>query len=212
MWRAAPAAGMIGARRESPSRGAGEGIMRNGTRGLVALAALGLAAAPAGATSLRTRSYDIRGAALNDVMAAMGASGPIGSAGRTEMATRLSYGLVRSPAGYVLDRVELTDSIVQTLPRWVDKAKAAPCLQAQWDGALAALRRHEDGHKRKFMEYRPAVLAALKAMEPQQSPEDVKRRVAEITGRVMGEIDAWQKAYDVRTRHGVAEGVVLRAC
>ena len=186
--------------------------MRIGTSGLVALAALAMAAAPAAATTFHTRSYDIRGAGLADVMAAMGASGPIGSAGRTEMTTRLSYGYVQGPSGYVLTRIELADSIVQTLPRWLDKAKAAPCLQAQWDGALAALRRHEDGHKRKFMEYRPAVLAALKAMEPQPSAEDLKRRVAEITGRVMGEIDAWHRAYDERTRHGVAEGVVLRAC
>ena len=74
------------------------------------------------------------------------------------------------------------------------------------------MRRHEDGHKRKFMEYRPKLLAALKAMAPQPDAADLKRRVEEINRRVMGEIDAWQSDYDRRTRHGVLEGVVLRAC
>lgn len=185
-------------------------FQRLSAKGLIVLAAL--AAAPAAAASLVTRSYDIHGARYEDLISAMGRSGPIGSAGRTELAASLRFSFARGPAGYVLTHIEVSDRITQTLPRWLGKAKAAPCLRAQWDATLAALRRHEDTHKRKYLDYRPTLLAALKALPPQPDGAALSAQVKAINARVLGEIEDWQSGYDARTNFGVAEGVVLRAC
>ncbi len=99
-------------------------------------------------------------------------------------------------------------SVTVTLPDWRDRGKASPELQAAWDGYFRALVAHERQHieivYREFPEIE-RVLRSLAATERRATAQQ-----AHLVGEtLLRKIRALDAELDVRTNHGVNEGVCL---
>ncbi|HUF56936.1 MAG TPA: DUF922 domain-containing protein [Thermohalobaculum sp.] len=163
--------------------------------------------------ALERRYYDVRGTTAGELAAGITARSPLGVTALTELApTRIILRPRRVSGGYVVGDLRFDDVIIQTLPRWVDRDRARPCLQREWDRAMAALIRHEDTHRRRYEEYVARLRQEALALPPQPSAGALFSAVARLNKRLEEETVAWQQDYDRRTQHGRAEGVFIRGC
>jgi predicted secreted Zn-dependent protease len=84
-------------------------------------------------------------------------------------------------------------TIIYTMPRWVDRAKASAGLQRRWDHMVDRLLKHERGHGKI------AISTAKQHLNAKcKNKEEIKER-----RRVR------DKTYDFITRHGALTGVFL---
>jgi predicted secreted Zn-dependent protease len=121
----------------------------------VAAVALLALAAPVGAEpklTEKTNFYDLTGTTVEAVRADVRSKGPTGQGGRRFVGLTHTY--VRYRFWYDGDeevcrvtRVLTEVDVTFTMPRWVDRDRAPPELQAKWDRFIAALWVHERGHR-----------------------------------------------------------------
>lgn len=169
-------------------------------------------AAEAGARVER-RYYDVRASTAADLASAITSRSPLGVTAMTELARMEVRPHARRVAGgYVVDSLAFDPVIVQTFPRWVDRDRARPCLQRDWDRAMAALIRHEETHRRRYEQYLARLRQEAMALPPQPSPAALQRALSALVARLQAETNAWQQDYDRRTHYGRLEGVVIRDC
>lgn len=185
-------------------------------RRLIVLAAVALtlfSVAAEAATRFEQRYYDVRASNGLDLYAAITSRSPLGVTALTEIVpTNARWQAKRVRGGYVIDRLDLDDRIVQTLPRWVNRNRAPTCLQRQWDGAMAALRRHEDVHRDRYAEYSRRFRNEALRIPPQPTPQALQQALMGLNRRLEAETVAWQRDYDRRTQYGRLEGVLIRPC
>ena len=95
-----------------------------------------------------------------------------------------------------------------TLPRWKPPATASAELQKSWQAYLKAVRLHEAGHRTIAERNAREVMAALTPLRGMNCDllSDEASRTAE---RIVADGRARNRAYDVETKHGQAQGVVL---
>lgn len=157
------------------------------------------------------RWYTVTGTTPGAMLRSIHENGPIGDGrrvwGRHDWRLRWTYRY--TPAGgacRIRDvRVELRSTT--TMPRWVDRERADSALIRDWDVAMAALRRHENGHR--DISYR-AAREVKRAVERVSAPscgligaranargQDVLRRYEELN-----------RKYDEETEHGGKQGLV----
>lgn len=183
---------------------------------LVLLAGLFAAMLPtlAGADApVQRRYYDVHATDAAGLMAGITVRSPLGVTALTELApTQIHWQARRVGEGYVVDSVRFDAVIVQTLPRWVNRDRGRACLQRQWDQAMAALQRHEDVHRREYLEYAGRLRREALRLPPQPSPAALEQALTSLNRRLEAETVAWQRDYDRRTQHGRREGVVIRPC
>jgi predicted secreted Zn-dependent protease len=104
-----------------------------------------------------------------------------------------------------LDHVGVMIRVVTTLPQWLPTSDAAAIVADQWDRFLAAIERHEHGHR---------TIALHTAATIERALEDVHGRtcdglpdVANLTARAAWDLgNHRQLAYDTATAHGVSQG------
>jgi predicted secreted Zn-dependent protease len=101
-------------------------------------------------------------------------------------------------------------SITITLPRWIAPTNAAQSVMETWGSYQLALGRHEDGHA----QFALAAAAELskRALEAGETADCESMKV-KLTAMAHEILEAYRKReveYDERTRHGAAQGAVLR--
>jgi predicted secreted Zn-dependent protease len=131
------------------------------------------------------------------------------SIGRTTQRLETRYTLETGPEGCRLRDLSLQLHITIHLPRWRPKGRRPEELGRRWDAMLAALTRHEEGHRDN------AIWAALGLHRRLSSlglaPDCLALERIAQRERFKMELRYTQRdqAYDRRTNHGVRQGSVL---
>lgn len=200
-------------------------------RALLAAAALGLACssgppptpaappAPAAAPepvrptiTVREQYYDIDGSstgALRDQIRRLGPKdGGQSRDALTVWNLEWKYRETPSGDGCAIRDIQVTLDVAITLPRWAAPRGAAPEVVAAWRKYLEHVRLHEAGHRtiaERNARDLTAALAALRAPTCREAGDSASRMAEQIVadGR------ARNRAYDVDTKHGQTQGVVL---
>src|SRR5579884_435549 len=170
--------------------------MRRAATLVAALAAWGCGAGPppraaplAVTVAARERYYDIAGATAAALRDQIRRFGP-------------------ADDGCALREVRVTLTLTVTLPRWTPPAAAPADLRAAWRTYLERVRVHEAGHGAIAEAAARELLAALAAVHGPTC--DAARAEATRTAeRIVAAGRARNRAYDVETRHGQTQGVVL---
>lgn len=129
--------------------------MRRPLIGALVTGALALLPEPAAAEPKVTEKanfYDLAGTTAEAVRTDVRTKGPLGQGNRRFVG--LTYTYVRYRFLYDGDEevcrvtnVTTEVDVTFTMPKWVDRDKAPPELQAKWDRFIAALWVHERGHR-----------------------------------------------------------------
>jgi predicted secreted Zn-dependent protease len=154
----------------------------------------------------QARYYDVHGRTARAIITDLNARAPRGPDG-----SHVGYTDWRLESGWreetterscrVIDPV-IRFSAVVTLPRLVDETSLSPMNQANWRSFAEAVETHEAGHVRIALDHIADVEAAILAS-----------RCGGTAARVQIAIDrvkALQVEYDRVTRHGQAQGGVLK--
>lgn len=172
-------------------------------------------AAPASRIAIagREQYYDIDGSsagALRDQIRRLGPKDESGSArdALTVWDLESAYHLVGDTTGCALSDVQVTLNVTVTLPRWKPPPTAPARLSDSWRTYLEHVKLHEAGHRSIAQRYARQLFTALSGLRAATCAELdglVSRRAEEI----LAEGRARNRAYDVETKHGQTQGVVL---
>jgi predicted secreted Zn-dependent protease len=157
--------------------------------------------------------YDIDGSSAGALRDQINRLGPKDESGKSRDAVTVwsiewGYAAASRPEGCVLHDVKVTLNVAVTLPRWKPPATASPGVVRSWQAYLKAVREHEAGHRAIAERNAREVMAAL---TPLRGPNcdvlsDQATRIAE---QIVADGRARNRAYDVETKHGQTQGVVL---
>jgi predicted secreted Zn-dependent protease len=94
--------------------------------------------------------------------------------------------------------------ISTTLPRWIAPTNPAPELLSRWKGYMAALEKHENGHRIIAHDAAKALRAELRNI---QGPCETFERAVKLRGdKILAQYKKRESDYDLKTEHGLAEG------
>ena len=125
--------------------------------------------------------------------------------GMTASQVDVRFRTVEAEGGCRLGAIEVDLDVTMTLPEWAPDGPTDYALRRDWARFTAALRRHEDGHRRRAEAGVRAVAAALAGVRTATCAEadaEGRRRVRETQDRTA----AGQQRYDDQTDHGRTEG------
>ncbi|HYK82213.1 MAG TPA: DUF922 domain-containing protein [Gemmatimonadales bacterium] len=158
------------------------------------------------------RYYDVTGSSVAELRDAIHRLGPR-EEGRSADALTLwdlewTYGERPSAGGCTLRDVRVRLTVTVTLPRWQPPADGSPGLVAAWHTFLDHIKIHEAGHRAIAEEYARRLVTALNALRA-ATCDAVWDAAAETASRVNAAGRAANRAYDVETKNGQTQGVVL---
>ncbi len=159
-----------------------------------------------------THFYEVEGADLLSLLASLGQRGPRdGSevwAARTAWVLRWSYQPV-SGSGCRVDAARVDLDLTYTYPRWNAPTSAMPALVAAWDGYLAQVALHEDGHREIAEGAASDLVRVLEALPSQATCVALAGTARMAAGDLLARHAQAQAAYDRDTEHGMTQGAVL---
>lgn len=158
------------------------------------------------------RLYQVHGRTSGALLAEMRGSGPM-SQGRRYFGTMtwtLRYRWSNTSPGLgtcSVHGIEVAIQTITTMPEWRDADSASTELRTQWDGFVAALRTHEEGHRRIALE---AAIAVKRRLEDLGIAEcSSYAREADLAfRRLLDTYNARDVEYDRTTGHGVTQGAI----
>jgi len=139
--------------------------------------------------------YDISGATLEDVVAAIEG---MDEAGRAEWWPSWEYDTDAS--GEITDARVTVDSAI-TLPTWVDESSASGPEQTEWRRFLQALSDHEDGHIERVRNFLDGTDERILHGDPSTATSNFDW--------IVSELQESSTMYDQETDHGRADGTVI---
>lgn len=161
----------------------------------------------AGFPNTRIEYYDVMGADIRSIQAALAEAGPIDPVDHERVhaltSWRISWRWPSGPDGRCnLSAATASFEANVLLPRLADDRPLAPDLQAAWMRYIGALRLHEAGHLRRAHDRLDDVARAVRSSSC---------ATANAAGeRILNEIRRDQAQYDAATQHGRTQGAVLR--
>jgi predicted secreted Zn-dependent protease len=160
------------------------------------------------------QDYDIDGSSVGALRDQINRLGPKDESGKSRDALTVwsiewAYTPASRPDGCVLRDVKVTLNVAVTLPRWKPPATASPEVVRSWQTYLKAVRLHEAGHRAIAERNARDVMAALLPLRGANCDHlsDQATRTAE---QIVADGRARNRAYDVDTKHGQTQGVVLQ--
>jgi len=176
-------------------------------------AAPAAAPAPRPAIAATEQYYDIDGSSAGALRDQINRLGPKDESGKprdalTVWSIEWGYAATSRPDGCVLRDVKVSLNVTVTLPRWKPPATASPEVVKAWQSYVKAVRVHEAGHRAIAERNAREVFAALTPLRGMNCDllSDEASRTAE---RIVADGRARNRAYDVETKHGQTQGVVL---
>jgi predicted secreted Zn-dependent protease len=104
----------------------------------------------------------------------------------------------------------ITDAeVVLTLPRWTNLDAADEVLRRRWERFIAALRAHEDGHRRLCVEAIAEVRRELLVLT-RPTCEELQAASGRTYTAIEARFSRMSSDYDVATRHGETQGASPR--
>ena len=161
----------------------------------------------------REQYYDIDGASAGALRDQIHRLGPKDESGTSQDALTVwdlewTYHDAPRAGGCALRDVRVTLNVTVTLPRWTPSETAEPTLRASWRSYVEHVKVHEAGHRaiaQGFARQLFTTLSGLSAATCDELHGVASRRAEEI----VAEGRARNRAYDVETKHGQTQGVVL---
>jgi len=157
--------------------------------------------------------YDIDGSSTGALRNQIDRLGPKDESGKSQDALTVwsiewAFGTAQRGDSCVLRDVKVTLNVAITLPRWKPPATASADVLKSWQTYLKAVRLHEAGHRTIAERNARDVTAALTPLRGANCDKllDEASRTAE---RIVADGRARNRAYDVETKHGQTQGVVL---
>ena len=90
------------------------------------------------------------------------------------------------------------------MPTWPAFRRQPDTVKADWNVMWKALKRHEEGHKRRFLKRFGKLIRDIESLR------DAKGGDIDILGtKALNEIEEKQRKYDEKTDHGRSKGVTL---
>ncbi|HKW40786.1 MAG TPA: DUF922 domain-containing protein [Gemmatimonadales bacterium] len=173
----------------------------------------GAPSAPRPLIAAHEQYYDIDGSSAGALRDQIHRLGPKDESGQSRDAMTVwslewTFGTAQRSDSCALRDVKVTLDVTTTLPRWKPPATVTQRLIDSWRTYLEHVKQHETGHRviaeRNARELMSA-LGAMRGSSCQKLSDDASRRAEEIVadGR------SRNRAYDVETKHGQTQGVVL---
>jgi len=157
--------------------------------------------------------YDIDGSSAGALRDQINRLGPKDESGKSRDALTVwslewSYAATSRPDGCVLRDVKVTLNVAVTLPRWKPPATATPEVVKSWQAYLRAVRLHEAGHRAIAERNAREVMAALTPLRGANC-DLLSSDATRTAEQIVADGRARNRAYDVETKHGQTQGVVL---
>ena len=150
---------------------------------------------------------DLR-AELDAALARRGIDG--GMAGRTEQELTTRYELAPLPSGGCrLAGLEVTLHVTITLPRWEPDGEPVRGLRDRWNAMVAALTLHEEGHRDIAVDTARRLYSDLRALDTGRDCQALNRDAQRALFSARLRHGVRDRAYEHRTRHGIAQGARL---
>jgi predicted secreted Zn-dependent protease len=181
-----------------------------------AAAAPGAAAGPSGprpAVTVREQYYDIDGASAGALRDQIHRLGPKDESGQSRDALTVwnlewAYGTAQRGDSCALRDIKVTLDVAVTLPRWKPPAAATSRLLDSWRSYLDHVKLHETGHRVIAERNARELMTALGAMRG-TSCEKLASDASRAAEGIVADGRSRNRAYDVETKHGQTQGVVL---
>ncbi len=159
------------------------------------------------------RYYDVTGTSVSELRDAIRRLGPQEQGQAADALTvwdlEWTYAERRSADGCTLRDVHVSLGVTMTLPRWAPPADAPARLIAAWRDYLDHVKIHEAGHRAIAEQYAHRLLSALSELRA-GSCDAVWDAASRTAARINAEGQARNRAYDVETKNGQTQGVVLQ--
>lgn len=174
----------------------------------------GAIARPAGLSiTTHERYYDVSGTSVSELRDAIRRLGPQEQGQPADALTvwdlEWTYAERRSAEGCTLRDVRVTLMMTMTLPRWNPPADAPARLVAAWREYLDHVKIHEAGHQAIADQYARRLLTALTGLRA-ASCDALWDAASRTAARINAEGQARNRAYDLETKNGQTQGVVLQ--
>lgn len=170
---------------------------------------------PAGVIGRTTITYyDVHGRTFAEVRADMHRLGPkvadSSFVGETRSPMRWSWRTESTGSGMCsIPNPSVSVNAQITLPRWTPPPDTEPGLAAEWTRFIAALEKHEAGHKDISAKAGHDIIEQLRNLSGPCS--QISMRANDIARVIVDRADEQQKSYDAATRHGVTQGTAFGA-
>lgn len=155
--------------------------------------------------------YAIEGSTAADLRREMSAKGPPGAGGRrfdgyTKWYVSWSYRYNNVGAGCTIASVTTSVRVTITLPQWRNESAGDSTTRAQWARYLAALERHEQGHRQNGVDAANEVDRSIAAMPPAGSCDALGTAANTLGQSILQRYNQRDLDYDRETSHGATQG------
>lgn len=153
------------------------------------------------------RNVDTLKRQLDAALAGKGLGGA--GVGRTVQHLTSRYEFEPTPAGCRFKGLEVSLDVTIHLPRWEPGGGRPKALAERWDRMLAALTRHEEGHRDIAVDTARGLLARLQALPETLDCQGLAREAQKAFFQARLRHSIRDGAYERRTDHGIAQGARL---
>jgi len=162
------------------------------------------------ATEYRDISGDSQ-AALSAALERIAQSMPVGHRYYADTHWQLSWNfrVESDDDGCHLSSATTALNVRTTLPRWTAPAKAPADLIKRWNAFSAALRTHEDGHRRIAVDAAQAIADRVNKAAPARDCATLKQAIGTLAQSILDDYRAKELDYDTTTDHGRKQGAVF---
>ena len=153
--------------------------------------------------------YDIQGSTALELRYDMNTKGPQAASGyRVDGYTRwhANWRYRNTGSSCAIESVRTTITVRMTLPRWQNERSADLATQQEWARFLAALERHEDGHRRNGVAVGDEIDRRVASLPPAATCAALGAIADELGKRIVQRYTQLDADYARDTGHGATQG------
>lgn len=156
--------------------------------------------------------YTINGSTPLELRQEMNNKGPRGNDGRrfdgfTRWFVSWRFRYNNAPGGCTIASVTTSVKVTITLPEWRNESGGDSASHEQWSRYLAALERHEQGHRRHGIAAGHEVDQAIASLPPASTCDALGANANALGASILRKYNQLDLDYDRDTRHGATQGV-----
>lgn len=155
--------------------------------------------------------YQVTGATVDELRAQMDQLGRTDEFGHhwdayTEWRVNWSYPYSTTGNNCTTGPVQVQVEITFIFPQWNTPDSASQDLIDKWDAYVAALRLHEDGHRKIAIEAGCEILQAMNALSTYSSCSELEQAANAVGENILEQYRQQETTYDQNTNHGATQG------